>query len=182
MARVLDPTFLGDVSDLSMGELRERRAECQELEVGLSYHRRMAQGRLDIVGAERRRRLRAQDTDGQALVDIEALDTAGMVSQLSGILADRGRPAGVGRLPQLMAPEASETETDELDAIVGPNELATLDRLDEATLERLVDDLAAYEAGVSARRRELHQRIDTFQAEITRRYRTGEANVDSLLA
>ena len=34
---------------------------------------------------------------------------------------------------------------------------------------------------MSRRRRSLHERIDALQAEITRRYRTGEASVESLL-
>src|SRR5690242_10810807 len=41
---------------LSMDELRAKRAESQAVEVGLSYLRRLAQGRLDIVAAEQRRR------------------------------------------------------------------------------------------------------------------------------
>jgi hypothetical protein len=34
---------------------------------------------------------------------------------------------------------------------------------------------------VSGQRRDLFERIDALQAEITRRYKTGEASVDSLL-
>ena len=41
--------------------------------------------------------------------------------------------------------------------------------------------LDQFEQQVSGRRRELHQRIDALQAEITRRYRTGEASVETLL-
>ena len=40
---------------------------------------------------------------------------------------------------------------------------------------------SAHEAELSARRRTLHERIDVLQAEITRRYKTGEASVESLL-
>ena len=97
-----------------MDELRARRLECQTLEVALSYQRRMAQGRLDIVGAERTRR-----AGGASAPDPEA-GTDELVEQLSGILADRGRAPGLGRMPRLMAPEAEDVTTPELDAIIGP--------------------------------------------------------------
>ena len=48
-------------------------------------------------------------------------------------------------------------------------------------LAAMVEGLSDYEHAVSARRRALHERIDALQAEITRRYRTGEASVESLL-
>jgi hypothetical protein len=38
-----------------------------------------------------------------------------------------------------------------------------------------------FENDLSALRRRLHERIDALQAEIGRRYRDGEASVDSLL-
>jgi hypothetical protein len=41
--------------------------------------------------------------------------------------------------------------------------------------------LSDLEHAVSARRRSLHERIDALQSELTRRYKTGEATVDSLL-
>ena len=43
------------------------------------------------------------------------------------------------------------------------------------------EKLSAYEADVSARRKALFEQIDALQAEITRRYKTGEASVESLL-
>ena len=41
--------------------------------------------------------------------------------------------------------------------------------------------LAEVEADLSARRRQVFERLDALSAEITRRYRTGEASVESLL-
>jgi hypothetical protein len=87
----------------------------------------------------------------------------------------------VGRLPQLLAPSAGELDTSELDAIAGPGVLSRLPELDDDRLASLVDELSAHEAELSARRRTLHERIDVLQAEITRRYKTGEASVESLL-
>lgn len=169
--RVLADDYVGDVTALAMDELRAKRAECQALEVGLSYQRRMAQGRLDIVAAEQRRR-----AEGGAPPSDDDL-----VRNLAATLADRQRPAGNGRLPQLMAPDATDVDTSELDAIAGPGTLARLPDQDGDALASLVERVSAYEHEVSARRRALHERIDALQAEITRRYRTGEASVESLL-
>lgn len=175
IAAVLDPAYAADVESLPMEELRARRAACQSLEVGLSYQRRMAQGRLDIVGAERNQR------EGGAAAPHGGGETEDLVEQLSGVLADRGRAPGFGRMPQLMAPEAEDVDTAELDAIAPPSVLGSLGDLDDAGLIELVEALAAYERRVSDLRRELHGRIDAFQAEIARRYRTGEASVETLL-
>lgn len=175
LAIVLDPAYAADLESLPMDELRERRATCQALEVGLSYQRRMAQGRLDIVGAERNQRA------GGSTAPHAGGGTEELVEQLSGVLADRGRAPGFGRMPQLMAPDAEDVDTDELDAIAPPSTLASLGELDEDALVALVDRLGAYEREVSDRRRALHGLLDALQAEIGRRYRTGEASVDSLL-
>ena len=169
--RVLADDYVGEVTALAMDDLRSKRAECQALEVGLSYQRRMAQGRLDIVAAEQRRR-----AEGGAPPSDDDL-----VRNLAATLADRQRPPGNGRLPQLMAPDATDVDTSELDAIAGPGTLARLPDQEDGDLATLVERLSAYEHEVSARRRALHERIDALQAEITRRYRTGEASVESLL-
>jgi hypothetical protein len=80
-----------------------------------------------------------------------------------------------------MAPDVTEVDTDELDAIAGPGNLARLMEASDDDLAHLVEGISAYEHDVSARRRLLHERIDALQAEITRRYRTGEASVETLL-
>ena len=168
---VLADDYVGDVTALSMEELRAKRAECQALEVGLSYRRRLAQGRLDIVAAEQRRR-----AEGAPPPDDDDL-----VRNLAATLADRSRPAGNGRLPQLLAPDEDSIDTDELDAIARPGAMARITESGDDELAALVEKLSAYEADASKQRRALHERIDVLQAEITRRYRTGEASVESLL-
>jgi hypothetical protein len=171
LERVLTDDYIGEVTALAMDDLRGKRTECQALEVALSYQRRVAQGRLDIVAAEQRRRA----TGG------EPPSHDDFVAELAATLADRARPPGNGRLPQLMAPDATEVDTAELDAIAGPGAFARLTDLTDPELVALVEGLSGYEAEVSRRRRLLHERIDALQAEITRRYRTGEASVESLL-
>jgi hypothetical protein len=172
LEHVLADDYVGDVTALGMEDLRSKRAECQALEVALSYQRRLAQGRLDIVAAERRRR--AEGGEPPSADDL--------VASLTAALTDHGsRPAGNGRMPQLMAPDTDEFETPALDAIAGPTSLSRLTELTDDDLAEMVDALSSYEADVSRKRRSLHERIDALQAEITRRYRTGEASVESLL-
>lgn len=171
LEHVLDADQESDPAGLSMVDLRARRSELQGVEVTLSYQRRMAQGRLDIVAAERRRR----ETGG------EPLTAEGIVAQLSEILTPRTRGAGTGRLSQLLAPEPDEAETPELDAIAGPDVLGSLPALADEDLDALIDALAEFESECSGIRRQLHERIDALQAEVVRRYRTGEATVETLL-
>ena len=51
---VLDPGFLDGISALPIDEIRLRRRQASELEVDLSYLRRLVQGRLDILLDESR--------------------------------------------------------------------------------------------------------------------------------
>ena len=169
---VLDPTYVADLSALSMEEVRARRGECQEIEVGLSYLRRLVQGRLDIVLADLQRR-----SDGDEGGDLHSL-----VEKLKDILADNVHAPGMGRLPTLLAPGEPDPElTAEVDNVVDPEALASLPELDEAEVRSMADALGDLERKISGQRRALHDAIDAFQDEIVRRYKTGEANVDSLL-
>src|SRR4051812_27745014 len=148
------------------------RAECQEIETGLSYLRRLVQGRLDIVGAEQQRRREGADPG----------DLSELISQLPEILADRTRAPGFGRLPQILAPGEIDPELQgRLDSVVGHHDLETLPTLSDDALAHVQDELEGLEREVSDRRRLVFDRIDALQAEVTRRYRTGEASVESLL-
>jgi hypothetical protein len=62
-----------------------------------------------------------------------------------------------------------------------PNRLMELDTISDAELGSLTDALASIERQLSDQRHQLHQRLDALQAEMVRRYRSGEANVDNLL-
>jgi len=171
IARILDPGYLGDLPARSIEEIRSMRAECQDVETGLSYLRRVVQGRLDIVDAELTRR-----REGGAPGDL-----ASLIDQLPAILADHLRAPGTGRLPSTLGAGTIDPELEaEIDAIV-----ESLDDLAAVTDDQLVDArerLSQLEHDISARRRSLFDRIDALQAELTRRYRTGEASVESLLS
>ncbi|MGQ0617787.1 MAG: RsiG family protein [Acidimicrobiia bacterium] len=172
LERVLADGFPGSLEDRSLAEVRALRSECQAIETGLSYLRRMAQGRLDIVGAELGRR-----RQGGAPGDLAAL-----VGQLPDILSDRTRSPGNGRLTRLLGPETVDGDLEaRLAALVEGHDVESLAGLDDHDVATLRDGLEEFEREVSARRRSLFDRIDALQADITRRYRTGEASVEQLL-
>ena len=54
--RIFGADYLAGLEQRAITDVRAMRAECQEIETGLSYLRRLVQGRLDIVGAEQQRR------------------------------------------------------------------------------------------------------------------------------
>ena len=171
--RLLAPTYLDDVDGLSLDDIRRMRTECQEAEASLSYLRRLIQGRMDIVHAYLERPAGS-----------DAPDLSSVVDNLAGILAGPGRPAGPGRNPVLHSPDTDDMGalTTELDGILGADEVGRLGDLDDEALRDLAGRLRDLENRVSAERRGLHERIDTLQAELVERHKSGRASVDGLLS
>ena len=172
LEQLLDPGYLGDLRARSMEELRAKRTECQSVETGLSLLRRLVQGRLDIVGLELARRAEGGDP----------ADLPSLIARLPEVLSDRTSSPGVGRLPQMMSPgEMPDGLEAELDGIVSAAQMADLPSLSDDELQAVAEALGGFERRVSEHRRSLFGCIDAIQAEITRRYREGEASVDALL-
>jgi hypothetical protein len=166
--RLLDPDLLDGLATRPIDEVRTLRAECVEVETGLSYLRRMVQGPLDIVHREQARRTSGTESDLATLVD-----------ELPDLLAEHTRNAGVGRLSQTLEPTELDPQLEaELDALVGGGRAATVTDMTDAGVAGV---LTAFERKVSEQRHAFFERIDALQAELTRRYRTGEASVESLL-
>jgi hypothetical protein len=172
LERIRDERYLSGLDERPIEDVRALRSECQAVETGLSYLRRLVQGRLDIVAGELERRAAGGDP----------ADLGALISQLPDILSDRTRPPGPGRLPQIMAPgEVSGVLVDRLSEIVSTGSLHALAEVGDEQLVAMRGELIELEAEVSALRREVFERVDALQAELTRRYRTGEASVESLL-
>ena len=171
LEKLLDPGFLGDVESRPVEEVRAARAELQQAEVALSYVRRLVQGRLDIVEAERRGRADGTDSGSDD-----------PVQRLPEILGDTTRPPGPGRLPMQIDPgEDAAALVSEIDHAVNPGKLTALTALNESELDAVAAQLRDIEREVSGQRRALHEQLDALQAELVRRYRSGEASVDALL-
>lgn len=171
----LSDSFVEGVEGLSMADLRSARSQLQEAEAAVSYVRRMVQGRLDIVAAERARRSGAAAASGAAALD-------DLVDQLPGILADEGSRDSNRLVSQVELGDATSGLIADLDRQIGPDPLTEIPSLSDADLGALTDSLASVERELSGNRRALHERIDALQAELVRRYKSGEATVDSLLS
>jgi hypothetical protein len=171
--RVTGPAYLANLLTRPITDIRSMRAECQSIENGLSYVRRVAQGRIDIVAAELQRR-----RDGGDPSDIHDL-----VARLPDILTDSKRPGGGPiRAPhEITVDHVADELIDDLDGILGPGAIGDLTHHDAEELTLTRDALTDFERSLSSTRRAIHDILDTLQAELTRRYRTGEASVDSLL-
>jgi len=174
LARLLAADYLGDLQSRPIEEIRAMRDECRRAEDGLSYVRRQAQGRLDIVAAELARRNEGKGPS----------DPADIVDQLPAILghgvSTQGGILNV-RTTSLEPPPDTGELIVELEGILHESSLTGLGQITDEELRQLVDRLTEYERLVSDRRRALHDRLDALQAEIVRRYKAGEVTVESLL-
>ncbi|MER7515233.1 ABC transporter substrate-binding protein [Streptomyces sp. NPDC126499] len=159
-----------DLAALRLPELRALRREAQGDEADLSYVRRMLQGRIDILRAELARR-----SDPEAPV----------LDRLSEILADTpSRPGAVARSARhvtLSTPRSDEYRRLAAE-MLSEVELSDLTARTDEELHTAMGRLAGYEQQVSRRRQQLQRTADDCSAEIARRYREGEAQVDDLLA
>src|ERR1019366_3105854 len=107
LERLLAIDYLDGLPERSLEDVRAMRAECQEAETSVSYLRRMAQGRLDLVHAC----FDHHDEGG----DLDSL-----VERLPSIIGSGpARPQGYGRLPSQMSPDLDREDlTEELDAVL----------------------------------------------------------------
>jgi hypothetical protein len=169
--RLLDPAHLVGIEQRPIDQIRSLRRACVDYETGLSYLRRMLQGSIDIIEGELQRRQGGPAESPGELVDA-----------LPGLLGESSRPPGFGRLTASLDPgEIDDDLARRYEALVGRGDLAHAPEVESAELLHLLDELAEIERQVSTKRHAFHDRIDALQAELTRRYRTGEASVDSLL-
>ncbi|MCI4041861.1 ABC transporter substrate-binding protein [Streptomyces sp. TRM75563] len=157
---------------LRLPELRTLRRDAQRDEADIGYVRRLVQGRIDILRAELARR-----RDPEAPVE-----DAAVVSRLSEILADTpSRHRSSARHVTLTTPRGDEFRRLAAETLAEV-ELSDLDARTDEELHTAMGRLVRYEQQVSRRRHELQRTADDCSAEIARRYRDGEAQVDDLLA
>jgi len=165
--RVLAADYLHGLVDAGLDDLRRRRTEAEQEEVNVSYLRRLVQGRIDIVQAELNRR---------------AATSAGtLVDALPSILAPerRGAPHGLGRHSTLEPSGADERRRAE--TLVADVDLSDVSRCGSEQLQQALGILVEEERGLSSQRRRVQAVMDACSAELTRRYRDGEADVSMLL-
>ncbi|MFP4150124.1 MAG: hypothetical protein ACLFUG_05845 [Nitriliruptoraceae bacterium] len=161
---------LAALEELDTATLRTLRARCETAEEGVSYARRVLQGRLDILRA--------------SLVAREEPGTTDLLDALPTILADAGSPRGAtaARSSRVRVPPDAEAYAAAVDLVLAEPVIEQLDEQPLSESDRLVGVLLELEAALSARRRALFERIDALRAELAARYKDGRADVRDLLA
>ncbi|PPS79737.1 hypothetical protein BZZ08_06132 [Streptomyces sp. MH60] len=164
-----------DLAALSLPELRTLRRDAQREEADLSYVRRLLQGRIDILRAELAGRGPASSSS------VVTAATGSVVERLSEILADApARQRSSARHVTLGTPRSEECRRLAAE-MLGEVELSDLTARTDVELTAGMGRLVRYEQQVSRRRQRLQRTADGCSAEIARRYREGEAQVDDLL-
>jgi RsiG-like len=162
--RVLGPEYLAGLEGRSLDEVRDMERECAEIETELSYVRKLAQARIDILQAEVDRR-----ASGGSLGDL--------IDALPKILADdapRPDPAA-SRLADPSTP-ASEIDFNRgLEGLISDGTLANLPTLSEAELHATLEQLGQLETEVSASRNALHEVMDSLERTLAQRLAVGQA-------
>ncbi|MFD5429840.1 AmfC protein [Streptomyces sp. NPDC127084] len=179
-----------DLGALGLPELRALRRDSQRDEADLSYVRRLLHGRIDILRAELSRR---SEVPVPAPVDPAALaervpdagshtgPDAAVVDRLSAILTDPPSRRGNSARHMTMSAPRGEAYGKLAAEMLAEVELSDLDARTDEELHSAMGRLAGYEQQVSRQRVELQRTVDECSAEIARRYREGEAQVDDLL-
>ena len=152
---------------LALDELRALRTVLQLEDDAISYVRRMAQARLDLLRAELHNR--SVGDEKNITGELPAI----LGAHLTGGQPRPPRPADdFSHHPLALALE-------ELCSDAGSTDLPSMNG------DELIDYLARlheFEQLRSQERKELFVRIDALSAELVRRYRDGQADVDGLLA
>jgi len=160
---------LAGLESFDTAELRALRAACETAEEGVSYARRVLQGRLDILRA--------------GLVEREEPGSSDLLDALPAILADAGPAAGVprARSQRVRVPADADAYAAAVDELLAEPVLEDLEEQPLREADRLVEVLLELEVVLSGRRRALFDRIDALRAELAARYKDGRANVRDLL-
>lgn len=169
--RIAEPQYLEGLRQIPMEKLREMRDECREGENELSFERRLCQARIDILSGELDRR--AGKGGDKNLVD-----------RLPELLATEGGAPGdllPSRAPDFSIPRNADVPRRRVEEIVGEQTLSRLPQLSSEEIQGIIQSLGEQENTVSAKRKKVQEVTDTIQAEIVRRYTSGEADPASAL-
>jgi len=168
---IAEPSYVEDLNGRSLEDLRSLRDECRDVENEISFERRLCHGRIDILRAEMERRSGHQDQDLLSRLP-EILGSAELRSE------DTPLPS---RAPNLSIPRNADIHRRRVEEIAGEQTMTRLNQLQGDEIKEIMANLADHERNLSARRRKLHEVMDIIQAEIVRRYTSGEADPTAAL-
>ena len=160
--RVLAPTYLEGLDGRTLDDIRAMQRECTDIETEVSYVRRLAQARIDILQAELDRR-----AAGGSLGDL--------IDALPEILADSApRSAAANtRLATSLAPSMTIAWNRGLEHLVSDATLVNLPTLSDEELRATMAQLRELEVEVSNTRRSLHTVLDAVERELAHRITAG---------
>lgn len=164
--RILDGAYLDGLTDRTLDEVRAMRVECSDEEAILSYERRMVHGRLAIMRKEIERR------EGSA--------TGSLVDDLAQILSD-DQPSNRGSFPGHDPQLTFDHPTRHISKLLSDDTLANLPELSIEEITSRITELVTVEEEVSGQRRSVHAVMNELNAEIARRYGSGEATPGDVL-
>lgn len=167
--RVLGDDFLAGVDAMSLADLRRHRNDAEQEETDVSYLRRLVQGRIDILRAELARR--AGQGTGSLLADLP---------QILGESGPRTAPRGLGR-HSAVEPSRADEHRRYVESLVADVDLSDVGARTDDELQSALGVFEREESDLSGKRRRIFAILDVCSAEITRRYRDGEADVADLL-
>lgn len=144
-----------------LASIRARRHVLQGEEDVISFVRRMAQGRADLVQDEARRR-----ASGDEPAD-------GSLSERLAEVFGQQHGGGSARPPRETNVPADHPLLRELDELCEHYNFASLDTIDDRALSDLGAALSMFEKECSRRRHELFEQIDALTAELVARVREG---------
>jgi hypothetical protein len=155
--RVLAAKFAEGLEGLEESEVRERRDLSRAEREYLSLLRRLIHGRLDILRAERERRV----SGGEAIVD-----------RLASVLAEGPSGPGRGEAPTVPIPEEEMAlARRRVERLVSDTRLSDLANLSDDDLAAAIERLEEEEREVSNVRKQVITVLDRLQEEIKRRWR-----------
>ena len=147
----------------SLAEVRAERTALQREEDIVSFVRRLAQGRLDLIADEQRRRTEGDDAP-QAPLEERLAEVFGQ--QHGG---------GSARPPRETEVPADHPLLRQLDELCDSHGFENMELLDDRDLSALSDALGMFEKECSRQRHEMFERIDALTAEVVRRVREAGA-------
>jgi hypothetical protein len=125
---------------------------------------------MDILAAELQRREGREGSLVERLPEILALEVAATGAPLPS------------RAPDFSIPRNADVPRRRIEEITGEQTLARLTSLQAEEIREVLRSLEDHERALSARRKSVHDVMDLIQAEIVRRYQSGEADPSSALA
>ena len=163
---VLDPAFVEGLGELSVEELRGRRDEALAEREFQSFLRRLLQGRVDLLRAERERR-----DSGAA--------QAPLVERLTAALTEGSRPSSSRgeAVRDVLSESDVEEATRRADEFVPSAAVGDPDTLSDDELEAVLVKVVEVEGDVSAARTAVLRVHDRLQGELTRRYREDHSSI-----